>query len=63
MNETRMVDAVKMVREIRDRLQERTKGMTPDEVDDFYSKSAASFRERALAELKERSASTADRSG
>lgn len=57
MSETPTVDAVKMVREIRDRLQERTKEMSPEEVDDFYNRSAARFREQALAELKERAAS------
>ena len=63
MSNTRTVDAVEMVREIRDRLQERTKGMTPEEVDDFYNRSATRFREHALAELRERSASTSDPNG
>ena len=63
MSETPTIDAVKMVREIRDRLQERTKGMTPEQVDDFYNKSAAHFREQALAELKERSAISPSRDG
>jgi hypothetical protein len=63
MTDTPTIDAVKMVREIRDRLQERTRGMTPEQVDDFYNRSAARFREQALAELKERSAISRSQDG
>ena len=37
-------DAVKMVRDIRDKLYQQTKGMTRKQVIEFYHKESAKFR-------------------
>ncbi len=56
MSEELSLDAVQMVREIRDGLLHRTSGMTPQEEIEFYNQSAERFRGEVLAELRERGA-------
>ena len=46
-------DAVKMVRDIRDKLYKKTRNMTDKEKIDFYRKRAAEFHDRLRIHSKE----------
>jgi hypothetical protein len=50
------LDAVRMVREIRDAIYEETKSMTPEQYQAYIERRAAQAREEAVRLLRERTA-------